>query len=106
MFFDLDLYAPFATFLPKLWHLWEIMLMAQPLMVCARTPGDASTVVGCLVSLITPLPYAADFRPLLSIHDAQLKDVQDSVSHTEAHPVPTLFGVMNPFFLHVRSLKL
>lgn len=102
MFFDLDLYAPFATYLPKLWPLWEIMVMGLPIMVCARAPQDACSTVGALLSLITPLPYAADFRPILTIHDPQLRDVQEGVAHTEAQPVPTVFGVMNPFFIHVR----
>jgi hypothetical protein len=47
-----------------------------PLMVFCSSPQRASSTVLSLVALITPLPYAPDYRPLLSIHDPQVQDVQ------------------------------
>ena len=37
-FNDADLYGTFRAHLPKLWLLWELMLLGEPLMVIAQTP--------------------------------------------------------------------
>lgn len=60
----------------QLWSLWEVMLLGQPLMVFCSSPEWASSAVLALLALITPLPYEADYRPLLSIHDPQVQAVQ------------------------------
>lgn len=59
-----------------LWHLWELMLVGAPVMVFCSCPESACRAVGALLALITPLPYEPDYRPLLSIHDPQVSDVQ------------------------------
>jgi hypothetical protein len=59
---QVDIYTPLAEQLPKLWQLWEMLLTCQPLLVVAPSPGDASSCVAALTSLLAPLPYAADFR--------------------------------------------
>ena len=69
-----------------LWSLWEVMLLGQPAMVFCSSPQRASTAVLALLALITPLPYEPDYRPLLSIHDPQVADVQVCTwSHAPAH---------------------
>lgn len=62
----------------NLWKLWEVMLMAHPVMVFSCSAEHSSAAVCALVSLISPLPYSQDYRPLLSIHDpaAQLLSVR------------------------------
>ncbi|KAI8467504.1 MAG: hypothetical protein J3K34DRAFT_481120 [Monoraphidium minutum] len=52
------------------WALWEKALSGEPLLALAPTPGEAADAVAAVVSLIAPLPYCADFRPYLCIHDA------------------------------------
>jgi hypothetical protein len=59
-----------------LWCLWELMLLGRPLMLFCTSPERASSAVLSLLALITPLPYEPDYRPLLSIHDPQVQDVQ------------------------------
>lgn len=59
-----------------LWSLWEVMLLGDPVMVFCSSPQRASSAVLALLALITPLPYEPDYRPLLSIHDPQVGDVQ------------------------------
>ncbi len=59
---QMDVYTPLAEQLGKLWQLWEMVLTCQPLLVVAPSPGDASGCVAALMSLVAPLPYAADFR--------------------------------------------
>lgn len=53
----------------QLWKLWEVMLLAHPVMVFSCSAAHSSAAVCALVSLIAPVPYSADYRPLLSIHD-------------------------------------
>eukprot|EP00892_Ulva_mutabilis_P007803 jgi/Ulvmu1/5395/UM022_0190.1 len=62
----------------QLWKLWEVMLLAHPIMVFSGSAEHSSAAVCALVSLMSPLPYSADYRPLLSIHDpaAQLLSVR------------------------------
>jgi len=51
------------------WSLWEKALTADPLLILAPTPAEAAEAVAAVVSLVAPLPYCADFRPYLCIHD-------------------------------------
>lgn len=62
----------------QLWKLWEVMLLAQPIMVFSCSAAHCSEAICALVSLVAPVPYSADYRPLLSIHDpaAQLLSVR------------------------------
>lgn len=62
----------------QLWKLWEVMLLARPIMVFSCSAEHSSSAICAMVSLISPLPYSADYRPLLSIHDpaAQLLSVR------------------------------
>lgn len=69
----------------QLCSLWEVMLLGEPVMVFCSSPQRASTAVLALLALITPLPYEPDYRPLLSIHDPQVVDVQ-------VHPAPEAPG--------------
>jgi hypothetical protein len=59
-----------------LWTLWEIMLLGVPLMVFCSSPERAAIAVQALLALVSPLPYSPDYRPVLSIHDPQVPDVQ------------------------------
>ena len=69
VFGDLDITEPFHAQLASLWPLWEVLLLGKPLMVFAQRPRECTIAVAALVSLISPLPYMPDFRPMLSIHD-------------------------------------
>jgi hypothetical protein len=74
LFADFDLEV-FNDQIHSLWALWEVLITGSPLLVYARTPKTCTSAVAALLSLVTPLPYQADFRPLLSIHDPQIQDV-------------------------------
>jgi hypothetical protein len=75
VFCDFDICDPFHAQLQSLWPLWEVMLLGKPLLVYAKEPQDCSAAVAVLVSLLSPLPYVPDFRPVLSIHDKQIQNV-------------------------------
>jgi len=111
-----DVYSPFrAGLLEKLWHLWEATLTATPTLVLAKTPGQASAFVAALLAIIAPLPYGADFRPYLTIHDADAATLAAAGSSspgasssdaaaaaprgpTRAGGLPRLVGATNPHF--------
>jgi hypothetical protein len=73
---QLPTYTTFASLLRHMWHLWELLLLGHPLMVVGPSPRDCSTAVSCLLALITPLPYSADFRPYFTIHDSAFLGIQ------------------------------
>ncbi|KAL0093744.1 hypothetical protein F4703DRAFT_1730783 [Phycomyces blakesleeanus] len=59
--------------LPDLWLLWELMLLAEPLVVFAPDPTVCSEAVVSLVDLINPIPYCGDYRPYFTIQDTDFK---------------------------------
>ncbi len=43
-FGDCDCFTPLRGVLPQLWALWELLLLGQPLMVVAPTPGECASL--------------------------------------------------------------
>eukprot|EP00891_Asterochloris_glomerata_P002409 jgi/Astpho2/2409/Aster-x1074 len=97
VFHEADIFSPVRTYLERLWSLWEMMLLAKPIMVVAPTPGDCSATVGALISLITPVPYAADFRPYFTIHDPAFQAMADAQVPTKGSKLPRLLGALPPW---------
>ncbi|KAI8137898.1 hypothetical protein BJV82DRAFT_328797 [Fennellomyces sp. T-0311] len=88
------LYHHFKDILQDLWLLWELMLLAEPLVVIAPDPGVCSEAVVSLVDLINPIPYCGDYRPYFTIQDTDFKSFV-----TKSKPPSSLvLGVTNPFF--------
>ncbi|KAI7876339.1 DUF1630-domain-containing protein, partial [Lichtheimia hyalospora FSU 10163] len=88
------LYHHFKDILQDLWLLWEIMLLAEPLVVMAPDPGVCSEAVVSLVNLINPIPYCGDYRPYFTIQDPDFK----SFVTKNKPPSNLILGVTNPFF--------
>lgn len=65
-----------------------------------RGAGACSAAVAALISLITPLPYAADFRPYFTIHDSVFAQLSQELP-SNANSLPRLLGVTNLYFLKV-----
>ncbi|KAI8996795.1 hypothetical protein BDB01DRAFT_768514 [Pilobolus umbonatus] len=88
------LYHHFKDILKDLWLLWELMLLAEPIVVIAPDPGVCSEVIVSLVDLINPIPYCGDYRPYFTIQDTDFKSFV-----TKNKPLSSLIlGVTNPFF--------
>ncbi|OAD78975.1 hypothetical protein PHYBLDRAFT_141032 [Phycomyces blakesleeanus NRRL 1555(-)] len=88
------LYNHFKDILPDLWLLWELMLLAEPLVVFAPDPTVCSEAVVSLVDLINPIPYCGDYRPYFTIQDTDFK-----YFITKNKPASNLIlGVTNPYF--------
>eukprot|EP00210_Caulerpa_lentillifera_P003661 g3495.t1 len=112
IFHEVDVFTPFQSVLNRLWSLWEMTLTNQPLVIVAPTPVECSNAVAALLSLISPVPFAADFRPYFTIHDPefqsliQLHDDQKTFLDVENwdHNLPSLLGITNLYFIKVLSL--
>lgn len=100
-FCEVDVYSPLQAHVNRLWTLWELVLLAQPLMIVGLSPCDTCQAIAALISLIGPLPYRPDFRPFLTIHDASFTTLTSNHSpeRLARDDVPRLFGVTNLYFL-------
>eukprot|EP01100_Stratorugosa_tubuloviscum_P006758 TRINITY_DN2875_c2_g1_i1.p1 TRINITY_DN2875_c2_g1~~TRINITY_DN2875_c2_g1_i1.p1 ORF type:complete len:502 (-),score=177.34 TRINITY_DN2875_c2_g1_i1:21-1526(-) len=80
-----------------LWHLWEIVLTAKPLVVLCNSPVISTEVILSLLALIQPINFAGDYRTYFTINDSDFKDYSE---YCEEEDLPhALIGVTNPFFL-------
>ena len=57
-----------------------------------------------MISLITPLPYTADFRPYFTIHDSIFAQLSSQELPSNANSLPRLLGVTNLYFLKVSKV--
>ncbi|OZJ06645.1 hypothetical protein BZG36_00358 [Bifiguratus adelaidae] len=89
-----SLYYHFQDMLESLWICWELMLLAEPIVVMAPDPATCSEVVFSLVDLINPIPYCGDYRPYFTIQAADFKSIIN-----KKNPVSNLIiGTTNPYF--------
>eukprot|EP00164_Ancoracysta_twista_P005295 GFYU01007249.1.p1 GENE.GFYU01007249.1~~GFYU01007249.1.p1 ORF type:complete len:759 (+),score=92.09 GFYU01007249.1:60-2336(+) len=95
---DINVYTVFKPLLNKLWILWELVLMGQPVLVLSPTPSQCADAVLALVSLISPLPFFGDYRPYFTIHDTEFKEITSKGSSAKEER-SILMGVTNPFFV-------
>ncbi len=99
LFVHVNLYQSLFPVVHHLWHLWEVALTGEPLLVLGRTPASVSQCVLALVSIISPINFAGDFRPYFSVYSSDFKRFQKI--HDEATElIPSLIvGGTNPFLL-------
>ncbi|KAF9925694.1 Protein dennd6a [Linnemannia zychae] len=88
------LYKHFQDLVPDLWLCWELMTLAEPIMLIGTSPEVCSESVASLVDLINPIPYCGDYRPYFTIHDTDFKSFCNKLSP----PSSIVLGVTNPFF--------
>eukprot|EP00887_Chlorella_sp_A99_P002665 scaffold6.g2665.t1 len=82
-FADHDVYTPFRSVLESLWALWELVLLGEPLLVMAPTPGALSHVLS----------------PYLTIHDPAWAALSSGVRPDDRNGLPALLGATNLHFL-------
>ncbi|KAH9815938.1 hypothetical protein DFH28DRAFT_1163582 [Melampsora americana] len=81
--------------LSSLWLLWEILILAEPLVVFGSSPDLVSEAVTHLRNLIRPIPFQGDWRPYITIHDPDFPNLfNKSKARTGA-----LIGATNPIIL-------
>ncbi|KAG0313567.1 Protein dennd6a [Dissophora globulifera] len=89
------LYKNFQDLVPDLWLCWELMTLAEPIMLIGTSPEVCSESVASLVDLINPIPYCGDYRPYFTIQDTDFK----SFCNKSSPPSSIILGVTNPFFV-------
>ncbi|EGG10882.1 uncharacterized protein MELLADRAFT_92230 [Melampsora larici-populina 98AG31] len=81
--------------LSSIWLLWEILILAEPLVVFGSSPDLVSEAVTHLRNLIRPIPFQGDWRPYITIHDPDFPNLfNKSKARTGA-----LIGATNPIIL-------
>uniref|UniRef100_A0A0A1WP48 Protein FAM116B n=1 Tax=Zeugodacus cucurbitae TaxID=28588 RepID=A0A0A1WP48_ZEUCU len=93
---ELELFQCLCFTVENLYTLWELVLIAEPIVVVGTSPADCSQMVHSLVSLIAPIEYCAESRPYFTIHDSEFKEFTRECGKT---PPPVILGVTNPFFI-------
>ncbi|KAF9984532.1 Protein dennd6a, partial [Modicella reniformis] len=88
------LYKHFKDMVPDLWLCWELMTLAEPIMLIGTSPEVCSESIASLVDLINPIPYCGDYRPYFTIQDPDFK----SFCNKSSPPSSIVLGVTNPFF--------
>ncbi|XP_041347796.1 protein DENND6A-like [Gigantopelta aegis] len=91
---EVDIYSAFESIISHIQLLWELVLIAEPIVVMAASPTVTSNCVQALINLIAPLRYCSDFRPYFTIHDSEFKEYTTKVQA----PPSIILGVTNPFF--------
>lgn len=91
-------YSCLSGVVKHLWRIWEVVLLAEPLMIFGSNPEIVSSSVSACMDLIFPLPYGADYRPYYTIHDEEFSRVQNP-ENCGRDGNPTLIGVTNTYFL-------
>ena len=103
LFGEVPLYSTFARSLRKLWKLWELSLLGEPLCILSQSPTLSSSAVLAVTSLIHPITSCADFRPYFSVQDVDFRTISkygtsDDFPFTRKGPI---LGVTNPYFVKV-----
>lgn len=78
------LYHHFRDILKDLWLLWELMLLAEPIVVIAPDPGVCSEAVVSLVDIINPVSVCWLWRGFLRLTEAR------------RYPTAVITGLISP----------
>ncbi|KAK9894899.1 DUF1630-domain-containing protein [Cystobasidium minutum MCA 4210] len=79
----------------QLWLNWELMILAEPILVYSPDPSRCSELVRWLLAMIKPLPFAGDYRPFFQIHTPDFAFI---LNNNKPRP-GTLLGATNPLIL-------
>eukprot|EP01065_Artemidia_motanka_P017085 TRINITY_DN20652_c0_g1_i1.p1 TRINITY_DN20652_c0_g1~~TRINITY_DN20652_c0_g1_i1.p1 ORF type:complete len:744 (+),score=168.16 TRINITY_DN20652_c0_g1_i1:77-2308(+) len=80
---------------PRLWKLWELALIGEPIAVIAPDAAAASGAALAIASLIDPLPYGGYVSPFLTLHSAGA----DAIARAGEAGAAVIAGAANPFFV-------
>lgn len=82
---DIGLFSTFRGLCHSLWHLWELAITGQPIIVVGTKPELVGDAVLAIVSLISPLVFSGDYRPFFSLYDPDFKEVRGPLSLIAVH---------------------
>ena len=99
-FQDISLFSTFGGLSIALWHIWELAIVGEPILVLAPTPDKCSQAVLAIASLISPIVYNSDYRPYFTIYDRDFREISRRHEQLRGQHMPsTVLGVTNPYFL-------
>jgi hypothetical protein len=90
--------------LSKIWLLWELVLVGEPIVILGSSPPQCSGAVMSLMELICPLAYGGNARPYFTIQDKDFNEILEAPVTSERKRIDSnllglLIGVTNPYFL-------
>jgi hypothetical protein len=95
---EIDIFGPVHTIIHHIQLMWELILIAEPIVIIAPSPTDSSLLVQALTNLIAPLEYLPEIFPYFTIHNAEFREFASSTS-----PPPVILGCTNPYFAKTLS---
>lgn len=100
LFQEISLFSTFGGLSIALWHIWELAIVGEPILVLAPTPDKCSQAVLAIASLISPIVYNSDYRPYFTIYDRDFSEISKRHEQLRGQHMPsTVLGVTNPYFL-------
>lgn len=98
-FHEIDIMRALSGVHDRIWALWELVALGEPLVVLAPTPSQCSSAVLAVMSLIHPLPFVGDWRPYFCIQDIDYPRFAGAESISQVLPRGAVFGVTSPHVL-------
>ncbi|KAI0565874.1 alpha/beta-hydrolase [Gracilaria domingensis] len=78
----------------KLWSIWELVVIGEPLLVLGATPSECASAVLCIIGIIHPLPFVGDWRPYYCIQDSTYMELMGPRKN-KMMPDGAVYGVTN-----------
>mmetsp|Transcript_21539 Transcript_21539/g.40218 ORF Transcript_21539/g.40218 Transcript_21539/m.40218 type:complete len:793 (-) Transcript_21539:824-3202(-) len=100
LFQEVPLFTTFGGLSVALWHIWEMAITGEPIIVLAPTPDRCSQAVLAIASLVAPMQYGGDYRPYFTIYDSDFMEMSQKHNADQGRNLPPcVIGVTNPYFL-------
>jgi hypothetical protein len=97
LFQEVRLFSTFGGLSVALWHIWELAITGEPIIVLAPTPDSCSQAVLAVASLVAPMTYQGDFRPYFTIYDPDFRAISKRHNQLRGQQMPAcVLGVTNP----------
>eukprot|EP01062_Namystynia_karyoxenos_P078128 TRINITY_DN79_c2_g1_i1.p1 TRINITY_DN79_c2_g1~~TRINITY_DN79_c2_g1_i1.p1 ORF type:complete len:890 (+),score=275.72 TRINITY_DN79_c2_g1_i1:82-2670(+) len=94
-FGEVDPYVALYRHLPKLWKLWELLIVGDPILVLATAPDVAVAAVTALAHcVLRPMAYGGWELPYLTLQNSGV----DDIARAGAARGCVLVGCANPYF--------
>lgn len=94
-FHEINLAAAMHGVCDKLCIIWELVALAEPIVVRAATPSQSAAAVLAIVGLLHPLPFVGDWRPYLAIQDTTYHILRRASNLRAQCPDGAVYGVTN-----------
>eukprot|EP00172_Hildenbrandia_rubra_P003041 Plantae.Rhodophyta-Hildenbrandia_rubra.ctg443.p1 GENE.Plantae.Rhodophyta-Hildenbrandia_rubra.ctg443~~Plantae.Rhodophyta-Hildenbrandia_rubra.ctg443.p1 ORF type:complete len:653 (+),score=75.47 Plantae.Rhodophyta-Hildenbrandia_rubra.ctg443:1926-3884(+) len=97
-FHEIDISRSLESVIDKVHHLWELLLLGEPLIIFATTPSQVSAAVLSVLGLSHPIPFTGDWRPCFCVQDPDYSTLAKATNGQELRhclPKGAVFGATN-----------